>query len=160
MSNRNIMVSNGNNVANRDDVRSQFCAPTIFDLFASPLSEFGSFFSPLLKEDSIKVDLKDCGDHYQLKADMPGVRKEDIHVDFKDGTLSISASHNKSSEKKDDSGYIVRERTSGSYFRSFYFDDVDAAEGNINAAFANGELDVSLKKQEKKQPSATAIKIN
>ena len=137
--------------------------PTIFDLFSRPIAGFEDFMNGVNRINDgeyFRIDLRDAGDHYELKAELPGVRKEDIHVDFKDGTLSISASHNKSSEKKDDSGYLVRERTSGSYFRSFYFDDVDAAEGNINAAFVNGELDVSLKKQEKKQPSATAIKIN
>ena len=39
----------------------------------------------------LKTDIKDTGDSYTLEADLPGFKKEDIHVDVKDNTLSITA---------------------------------------------------------------------
>ena len=69
----------------------------------------------------------------------------------------VKAEHN--TEKKEGSekkGYLVEECSYGTYERSFRFDDADPSD--ISAAFANGELDVCLKKAPKKQPNA--IKIN
>ena len=138
--------------------QNQYSTPTIFDLFSRPLADFSTMFSPLSSAtDNIKVDVKDCGDKYRIIAEMPGVKKEDIKVDFQDGTLSISAERNTQKEEKDEQGYLIRERTSGSYRRNFYFEDVDPSE--INAAFANGELDISLNKIKKAQNS-TQITIH
>ena len=129
--------------------------PTIFDFFSRPLTDF-DFFEKNSQEENFKVDLKDCGDHYQLKADMPGVRKEDIKVDFEDGTLFINAEHHTQKESKDENGYIIKERTEGTYQRQFRFDDADP--NDICAAFVGGELDISIKKNEKQ--NSHSIKIN
>ncbi|MCR5537318.1 MAG: Hsp20/alpha crystallin family protein [Succinivibrio sp.] len=138
--------------------QNQYSTPTIFDLFSRPIADFGTLFDPLTATtDNIKVDVKDCGDKYRIIAEMPGVKKEDIKVDFQDGTLSISAEHNTQKEEKDEQGYLIRERTSGCYKRSFYFEDIDPNE--INAAFANGELDISLNKAKKAEKS-TQITIH
>ncbi len=134
--------------------------PTIFDLFTQPLNELDTIFAPVRTGfDSMKVDLRDLGDRYELKADMPGVAKEDIKVDFDDGVLTVSARHH--SETKDenkDSGYMLRERTEGVYERSFRFEsDINAQD--ISAGFTDGVLSITLKKavhEEKK----TSISIN
>ena len=76
---------------------------------------------------------------------------------FDDGVLTIKAEHNtEKKEGSDKKGYLVEECSYGTYERSFRFDDADPSD--ISAAFANGELDVCLKKVPQKQP--TAIKIN
>ena len=51
-----------------------------------------------------KTDIKDTGDAYVLEADLPGVKKEDIHIDIDGDYLSISAQRNASREEKDDKG--------------------------------------------------------
>lgn len=116
--------------------------PTIFDIFNRPLEDF-SFFKDSGFQDSFKVDIEDCDDHYELKADLPGVKKEDIKLDFNDGVLSIKAAHHQNKNEKQNN-FVLNERFEGTYERSFSFEDVD--ENNINAAFVKGELDVSLGK--------------
>ncbi|MBQ2268149.1 MAG: Hsp20/alpha crystallin family protein [Succinivibrio sp.] len=129
--------------------------PTIFDFFSRPLESLA--MSPFAEDQSCKVDIKDDGDHYQIKAQMPGVKKEDIKLDFNDGILSISAEHNVEKKHKNNDGFLVMECNYGTYQRQFRFDDVDPK--NIDAAFVNGELDVYLKKQ-KNENSCHQIKIN
>lgn len=144
-------------VQDKNNKMHTYAAPTVFDLFSRPLADFEEFFSPQEKTTDFKVDLKDCGDHYQLKADMPGVKKEDIKVDYDEGNLIIRAVHHTEKKQKDEQGFLINERYEGTYQRVFHFDDADPKE--INAAYANGELDISLKKI-KQEPKMTAITIH
>ena len=148
MNNQKQQNTNHCVVANNRHHNGYARVPTIFDLFSHPLTDFDFFSSPSRVEDGLKVDLKDCGDHYQLKADMPGVRKEDIKVDFEDGVLSISAVHHSKNETKDEQGYLIRERSEGTYQRQFKFEDADGSD--IKAAFVGAELDIYVKKAQKK----------
>lgn len=136
--------------------RHNYGMPTIFDIFSRPLTDFETMFSQM-PEDNIKLDVQDCGDHYQIKADMPGVKKEDIKLDFDEGNLIIKAEHHTNKEKKDAEGYLIKERSSGVYQRTLHFNDADPKE--INAAFAGGELDIRINKQ-KQEERKTAITIH
>ena len=136
--------------------RHNYCMPTIFYIFSIPLTYFETMFSQM-PEDNIKLDVQDCGDHYQIKADMPGVKKEDIKLDFDEGNLIIKAEHHTNKEKKDAEGYLIKERSSGVYQRTLHFIDADPKE--INAAFAGGELDIRINKQ-KQEEKKTAITIH
>ncbi len=132
--------------------------PTILDLFSRPLADFDLFAPADPKEDQslmMNTDVLDKGDHYQLKTDLPGVKKEDIKLDFTDGVLTISAERKFEKNENGKHGYVMHERTEGSYQRQFRFDDVDPKE--INAAFVNGELDISLKKVVKAQGRSISI---
>ena len=81
---------------------------------------------------------------------LPGVKKEDVKAELKDGYLTISASANNSKDEKDDSGrYIRRERYSGSCSRSFYVGD-QVTEADIKAKFENGTLTLLVPKMEEK----------
>ena len=83
----------------------EFGTPTLFDFFSRPLSAFSGFD---MEEGGFKADVLDKGDHYQVKAEMPGVKKEDIKLSFDDGVLTIKAEHN--TEKKqgnEKKGYLV-----------------------------------------------------
>ena len=71
--------------------------------------------------DLMKTDVKDAGDHYELEMEMPGVEKENIKAELKDGYLTVTAQQNTNKDEKDKQGnYIRRERYSGSCQRSFY----------------------------------------
>ena len=97
--------------------RNETGMPTIFDIFSRPLTEFGSMFTPLADE-NLKIDVQDLDDHYQIKADMPGVKKEDIRLDFDDGVLTLTAEHHKDAQQNDEQhGYVIRER---SFEESFF----------------------------------------
>ena len=107
-----------------------------------------------------RTDISETADGYKLEADLPGFRKEDIHIDIDDDILTIQAERKDSKDEKDDKGrYIRQERWSGSCSRSFYVGDAVKSE-DVHAKFENGILQIALPKQEQKQlPSTTAIAI-
>ncbi len=126
---------------------------TIFDLISRPLSSFDDDFAPLESfAGNFKTDIKDEGSCYSLRADLPGVKKEDIKLDFADGQLTVSAEHHSVRDEQGDDGYILKERVAGTYSRSFSFDDVD--QDGIEATFDNGVLKVTLPKQQNVQNAA------
>ena len=94
---------------------------------------------------SFNVDVKDNGDSYELKAELPGLAKEDVHLSYKDNYLSISANKEESKDEKDDQGnFIRRERYCGNMSRSFYIDNID--EEKCNAEFKDGILTITMPK--------------
>ncbi|MDD6022509.1 MAG: Hsp20/alpha crystallin family protein [Acutalibacteraceae bacterium] len=116
-----------------------------------------SFFSPHAVE-AFKTDIRDLGDKYILEAELPGFDKGDISIDIKDGLLTIKAEHSESNDKKDKEGnYIRRERTYGSFTRSF--DVSDIKENAIDASFKNGVLELTLPKKEDKEDLVRKIEI-
>ena len=97
--------------------------------------------------DLMKTDVKDAGDHYELEMEMPGVEKENIKAELKDGYLTVSAETNtKKDEKAADGKYIRRERYSGSCSRSFYVGD-GVKQEDIKAKFEDGTLKLFVPKE-------------
>ncbi|MCR2044115.1 heat shock protein Hsp18 [Anaerosalibacter massiliensis] len=92
---------------------------------------------------NLKVDLKETSENYLIDADLPGIKKEDINIDFHNNYLVISAKRNESTEDKKEN-YIRRERHYGEFKRSFYIDNVD--ESKISASFNDGVLKIILPK--------------
>ena len=79
-----------------------------------------------------KTDIQDKGDSYLLEADLPGFKKEDIHVDVDGDTMTIRAERHSEHEDQDKKGNYVRcERSYGSYQRAFDISGVEVA--NISA---------------------------
>ena len=108
-------------------------------------------------QEDFKIDLKDCGDKYELHADMPGVKKQDIELRYDNGVLSIKAEHHTHQNIKDeDTGFLIRERSAGTFSRAIAIDDVDP--NGIEAIFENGTLKVELKKIEHKSSGNIEIK--
>ncbi|MDO4344676.1 MAG: Hsp20/alpha crystallin family protein [Eubacteriales bacterium] len=96
----------------------------------------------------MKTDVKEHDGGYELVIDMPGIKKEDVHAELKDGYLTVQASRNSSNDEKDENGrYIRRERLSGSFSRSFYVGDAVTQE-DIKAKFEDGTLKLSIPKKE------------
>jgi len=103
------------------------------------------------------VDVREEDDHIVVSASIPGVRPEDIRVTTEDGLLTISAeSHDEGEDKK--GGYLVRERRSGEFSRSFRLPDVVDEEG-AEAAYEYGVLTVSFPKQEAKRSKQLEVKV-
>lgn len=116
-----------------------------------------SLFSPRTF-DAFRTDIRDEGDKFVLEAELPGFEKEDISVDLKDGALTISAQHSSSDEKKDNKGsYIRRERSYGSFSRSFDVTNID--ENAIEAEFKNGVLELTLPKKGEEEEPVRKIEI-
>ena len=98
----------------------------------------------------MKTDVKDAGDHYELEMEMPGVEKENIKAELKDGYLTVTAQQNTNKDEKDKQGnYIRRERYSGSCQRSFYVGE-GVKQEDLKAAFNNGILTVAVPKEVQK----------
>ena len=98
----------------------------------------------------MSTDIKDTDGGYEVTMNLPGVKKEDVKAELKDGYLTINASSNSSKDEKDDNGhYIRRERYSGSCSRSFYVGD-QVTEADIKAKFEDGTLKLLIPKIEEK----------
>jgi len=139
----------------RNDLATQGGAKTLFDLFNEPFFT-GDFMNAASA--SMKVDVKESENAYELTADLPGARKEDIRLSYENNYLTISATRNGETEEKDESGrYIRRERHYGETSRSFYIEGID--ENNVAASFTDGVLRVTLPKAAPAQTSRE-IKIN
>lgn len=105
-------------------------------------SFFGSGNSGLM---NFKTDILDKGDKFVLQAELPGFAKEDIKLDINGEYLTISAEHKSENEETKD-GYVRRERSYGSYARSFDISGIQADQ--IKARYNNGILELDLPKTE------------
>ncbi len=115
---------------------------------------FDDFFDaprmPAPRADLMKTDVQETSDGYVLDIDMPGVKKEDMQVELKDGYLTVSAKTGYENNEKDKKGrYLRRERFTGSFSRNFYVGD-EVTEQDIKARFENGVLTIAVPK---KQPA-------
>ncbi len=114
------------------------------DLFDAFNSFAGDFFGDS-RVSACKTDIRDEGGKYVLEAELPGFNKEDIKLDINGDRLTLSAEHSSSSDEKDKNGrYIRRERSYGSYTRSFDISGVETDK--ITAEYKNGILTLDLPK--------------
>ena len=123
----------------------------------------GWFRSPavLRREETAKMPAIDVSENegaYLVKAELPGVAREDLDVTIKDGVLAINAERKK--EKKDgkDGRVIREERYYGKFVRSLRLgSDVD--ESGIEAHYEDGVLNLSLPKAAEVKPRKVDVKI-
>ena len=100
----------------------------------------------------MKTDIKEKDGAFELAVNLPGVKKEDITAELKDGYLTITANHGSNKEEKAEDGrYIRRERYYGSAARSFYVGE-DRTREDIKARDEDGVLTVDVPKVEPKKP--------
>lgn len=105
-----------------------------------------------------KTDIRDMGDAFQLEADLPGFRKEDISLSLNGETLTIKAErHSDFEDQEKKGGYLRCERSYGSYTRSFDVSGVDTAA--IKASYKDGVLTLTLPKMNRRLPEAHTIEI-
>ncbi len=132
-------------------------------------SVFDDFFTgfPMLMGNSdvakslagMRVDIHEDDASYEITAELPGVRKEDISVTLKNDVLTISASKQTESEKKKRGKVIRRERSSGSFSRSFSVQEGISQE-DIKASFDAGVLTLIIPKLGKDDAEPDTHKIN
>jgi len=110
----------------------------------------GFFMRPVLFEGQqqmqIKMDVKEDDNAYTVHADIPGVKKEDIHVSIEGNQVSISAETKTEKEEKKGEKVLRSERYYGKVARSFTLaHDVD--EAKAQAKYTDGVLELTLPKK-------------
>ncbi|MBA5687735.1 Hsp20/alpha crystallin family protein [Rugamonas apoptosis] len=109
------------------------------------------------KEALIKLDVTETDQAYSVKAEMPGLKKEDIKVDVDGNRVSISAETKRESEEKQGETVVRSERYYGQQYRSFSLEhDIDDA--NVVAKYQDGVLELTLPKRA--NGSAKKIVVN
>jgi len=95
----------------------------------------------------IKVDVVETDAAYVVKAEMPGVSKDEIQVSIEGGVVTIGAEVKRENETKDGERVIRTERYSGSVYRAFTL-PVDIDEAASTAKYENGVLELTLTKKQ------------
>jgi HSP20 family protein len=103
------------------------------------------------------VDIAEDDHEYCIRAELPGVQKEDVKVTVENGVLSIAGERKYEKEEKNRKYHRV-ERAYGSFERSFSVPD-DADASKVKAEFKDGVLNVHLAKDEKTRPKAIEVKV-
>lgn len=126
--------------------------------FGNDFFNFGNEYFKNAELANFKTDIKDIGSSYEIEADLPGFNKEDINIDVDDNYLTINAQRHFENDEKDEKGnYIRRERSYGSFKRSFDLTGINAED--IHAEYTNGVLKLNLPKQEEPETPKKRIEI-
>ncbi len=126
-------------------------------------SAFDKFFDNFLQEDkaeenvrNMAIDLVENEKDYQIKADLPGIYKKDVHISIENNSLIITANRVEKKEEKKGSYYRC-ERYSGNYKRSITLTEQCDAN-SIKAEFKDGVLIITIPKTEPEPAKKIEIK--
>jgi len=111
----------------------------------------------LADELSPVVDIYEKGGDIVLRAEVPGIRKEDIHVDVKDRTLTIAGEKRKE-EKTERKDYYRLESSYGSFVRSFTLPS-DVQPDKARASCADGVLEIRIPKTEEAKSRTRQVRV-
>ncbi len=101
------------------------------------------------------MDVRENEDDISLTVDLPGLSRDDVSIEIKDGVLTV-AGERRAEREREDGGYHRIERSYGSFSRSVGLPD-GVAEEDVSASFDNGVLDVRIPKPAEREPHRVAI---
>ena len=101
------------------------------------------------------MDLVESGDHFVLRADLPGMGEEDIKIELEDGTLTVSGER-KAEHEANEEGYYRVERAFGTFSRSLSLPK-GVNPDEVSASFDRGVLEVRIPKPEERKPRRIEI---
>ena len=136
-------------------------SPGYFDNFGDV---FNGFFRPPLTHQPVRkaripaVDVAETDTAYQVKAELPGIRKEDLDVTVDDGVLTIKAEHNDNQEQTENGQLIRQERSYGKFVRSLRL-GATVDEETITAEYRDGVLHITLPKAKEVQPRKVEVSV-
>lgn len=116
------------------------------DFFSFPEKDLASF----------RTDIKEIEGGYELLAELPGFKKDELKISIDGDWLTIEAER-KEENLDEGEGYLRKERRYGSFKRSFGIEDVDHSK--IGAEYVDGVLKLSLPKKQEVLPQSTTIEI-
>jgi HSP20 family protein len=114
-------------------------------------------WSAAVEEVSPSVDIFEEGNDVVVKAELPGMKKEDLEVNFSDGDLTISG-EKKQEEKIERKDYYRMERSYGGFTRSFRL-PADVQGDKAKATFNEGVLEIRIPKTEEARKKENKIQI-
>lgn len=126
-------------------------------MFARPAVRTNGKETMIVADWTPTVDISETDGEYQIKAEIPDVRKEDVKVTLEDGLLTIQGERKQEKEEKGKKYHRI-ERSYGSFVRSFSLPDV-IDEEKVKAEFKDGVLNLHLPKSEKAKPKAIEVKV-
>jgi HSP20 family protein len=104
------------------------------------------------------VDITEDDKAYVIKAELPEVKKEDVHVTVENGVLTLTGERKVEKEEKGRKYHRI-ERSYGTFARSFALpDDIDA--NKVNASYKDGMLTITVAKSEHAKPRQIEVKIS
>lgn len=103
------------------------------------------------------MDLVETGEHFVLRADLPGVTESDVGIEVENNVLTVSGERRTETEDKHE-GYYRLERSMGAFARSLTLPEGIDAEA-VTASFANGVLEVRIPKPVQPQPRKVQIGV-
>ena len=102
------------------------------------------------------MDLVEADDHFLLRADLPGLKEEDVNIEVRDNALTVSGERKAEHEQRE-KGWYRLERQFGQFSRSISLPEGVDPDG-IEAAFTHGVLEVKIPKPEQRKPRRITIK--
>lgn len=133
------------------------------DMFDRYMKSFGALrqgtHEPIASGDWLpRVDIAETEGEFVVKAEIPEVKKEDVHVTVENGVITLKGERKQEKEEKGKKFHRV-ERYYGSFCRSFSLpENVD--ESRVKAEFKDGVLTVQLPKSAEAKPKALEVKID
>jgi HSP20 family protein len=104
------------------------------------------------------VDILETKDSYIIRAELPGMRNEDLKTEVNEGMLTLSGER-KFEEPANEVEYHRVERVAGKFSRSFYLPQT-VKQDSIKATYRDGILEVQVPKAEQAKPRQIAISLN
>ncbi|MDH4302349.1 MAG: Hsp20/alpha crystallin family protein [Nitrospira sp.] len=127
-------------------------------MFARPATRSSNGKETMIVADwTPSVDISETEGEYQIKAEIPDVKKEDVKVTLEDGVLTIQGERKHEKEEKGKKYHRI-ERSYGSFVRTFSLPDV-IDNDKVKAEFKDGVLNLHLPKSEKAKPKAIEVKV-
>jgi len=104
------------------------------------------------------VDILESKDSYIIRAELPGMRNEDLKTEVNEGMLTLSGER-KFAEPANGVEYHRVERVAGKFSRSFYLPQT-VKQDSIKATYRDGILEIQVPKAEEAKPRQIAISLN
>lgn len=104
------------------------------------------------------VDILESRDAYLIRAELPGMKKEDINLELRDGAVTLSGER-KFDEPAVGVEYHRAERVAGKFLRSFYLPQT-IKEEDMRATYRDGILEIHVPKADEAKPRQIAISVN
>jgi HSP20 family protein len=104
------------------------------------------------------VDILESKDAYLIRAEVPGMKRDDFNLEVHDGTLTLSGER-KPEEPANGVEYRRSERLAGKFSRAFYLPQTVKSDG-IKATYRDGILEVHVPKADEAKPRQIAINVN